>query len=259
MTYLAGIWDARYFWAHLALSDLRSRFRRSFFGLTWAIIQPLGLTLLLSFILSRILKVDMREYAPYVLSGIVAWEFVTATTIGGSLAFVQADAYIRQSTHPLAIYTLRTTLANCAILALASVSLFAWVLVVSPENVNVTWLAVLTFYPLMALMGWGVATFLAYFAVRFRDIPHALTLLLQVLYFVSPIFFEARLFRDSGLGLLIDWNPIYHLLQILRAPVLHGAWPTAENYTFCFICIFALGLLCCLVGRTAERKVIFYL
>ena len=44
--YAAGIWQARYFWTHLALSDLRSRWRRSFFGALWSIIQPLGMTLL---------------------------------------------------------------------------------------------------------------------------------------------------------------------------------------------------------------------
>lgn len=259
MTYLTDIWAARYFWTHLALSDLRSRFRRSFFGVSWAVIQPLGLALLLSFVLSRIFKTDMRDSAPYVLSGIVAWEFITTTLIGGSLAFVQADAYIRQSTHPLAIYTLRTALTNGVVLVLASASLFLWVLLTTPEKIGWSWLAVLAFYPLMVLCGWAAATLLAYFAVRFRDIPHALGLLLQAVYFVSPIFFEARLFRDSGLGALVDRNPIYHFLQLIRAPLLNGSWPTLENYMFCVAFIAFLGMAAWAVGRRSERKVIFYL
>src|SRR5438270_7376015 len=110
MKYFAELWRARYFWTHLSLADLRYRWRRSFFGIFWSIIQPLGMTILLSIVFGRIFNSDVREYAPYILSGMVVWDFVTATAIGGSLAFVQADAYIKQCYHPLAIYTLRTTL-----------------------------------------------------------------------------------------------------------------------------------------------------
>src|SRR5262245_27468486 len=112
VAYLLGIWDARFFWAHLVLSDLRSKWRRSFFGILWTIIQPLCLTLLLSLVFSRIFHSDIGDYAPYILSGIILWDFVTATAVGGSLTFVQADAYIKQHTHPLAIYSLRTALSN---------------------------------------------------------------------------------------------------------------------------------------------------
>jgi lipopolysaccharide transport system permease protein len=108
-------------------------------------------------------------------------------------------------------------------------------------------------------MAWPLATCLAYVAARFRDLPHALGLILQAMYFVSPIYFEAKLFRNGGLGALVDYNPIYHLLEIVRAPLLRGAWPSAENFAYCLGTIAALLLLAWLVGRKAEKKVIFYL
>ena len=102
---------------------------------------------------------------------------------GGSLAFVQADAYIRQTRHPLAIYTLRTALTNLVVFAFASLGLILWVLIAMPENFGWPWLAALMIYPLLLVNGWGVATLLAYFATRFRDIPHALGLILQAIWF----------------------------------------------------------------------------
>ena len=69
--------------------------------------------------------------------------------MGGSLAFVQADAYIKQTRHPLAIYTLRTALANLMILGLASISLIGWVIVVLPENIGLCWLAALLIFPIV--------------------------------------------------------------------------------------------------------------
>lgn len=257
--YLRGIWKSRHFWTHLALSDLRSRWRRSFFGILWTVIQPLGMTLLLAFVFGKIFKTEIREYAPYILSGMLAWEFVTASAIGGSLAFVQADAYIKQCRHPLAIYTLRTVLTNLLVLSLASLSLVGWVLAVMPQHFGWPWLAALSIYPLLALLAWPLATLLAYVATRFRDLPHALGLVLQAMWFVSPIYFEAGIFRGGDLHGLVDYNPIYHLLEVVRAPLLRGHWPSVENYAYCLGAIAALSLSAWLVGRRAEAKVIFYL
>jgi lipopolysaccharide transport system permease protein len=257
--YFTKIWAARFFWIHLSLSDLRSRWRRSFFGVLWTIIQPLGMTLLLSIVFGRIFNTEIKEYAPYILSGMIVWEFFTASAMGGSLAFVQAEPYIKQCHHPLAIYTLRTVLTNLIALGMASMSLIIWVLIVMPQNFGWTWLAALTIFPILVLITWPFITLLAYIATRFRDLPHALSLILQAMWFVSPIYFEAKTFRGGKLHGLVDYNPIYHLLEIVRAPFLQGAWPTFQNYLYCLAPILLFSLLAWSVGRTAEKKVIFYL
>lgn len=259
MSYLVEVWRARYFWSHLALADLRTRWRRSFLGALWSILQPLGMTALLTVVFSRIFAIDMVKYAPYIFSGMITWEYVVGTVNNGSLAFVQADAYIRQARRPLAIYTLRIALTNLAVFALASTGLLLWSLVVLPENFGWAWLASLAIFPVLLAAGWAVATFLAYFATRFRDIPHALGLVMQALWFVSPVYFESDLFRKAGLSALVDWNPIYHVLELLRAPLLRGGWPTAANFAWSAGLALVFGLLAWSVGRRLERKMIFYL
>lgn len=257
--YLTGIWNARYFWVHLSLSDLRYRWRRSFFGALWSIMQPLGMTLLLSVVFGRLFNTNITEYAPFILSGMIFWEFITSTATGGSLAFVQADAYIKQCHHPLAIYTLRTALTNLLVLMMASLGLVAWVLIVMPHTFGWAWLAALLIFPIVALIAWPLATLLAYIATRFRDVPHALALAFQTLWLVSPIYFEPSLFRNGGLHALVDYNPVFHVLEVVRAPLLRGQWPTMTNLAYCLGAILALALLAWLVGRTAEKRVIFYL
>jgi lipopolysaccharide transport system permease protein len=257
--YVLGIYESRHFWTHLAFADLRSKWRRSFLGVAWSVVQPLGMTALLAVVFGKIFHQNIVELAPYILSGMIAWEFFMATLIGGSLAFVQADAYIKQYRHPLAIYTLRTTLTNLMVWMMASLSLIGWVLIVKPQSFGWCWLAAPLVFPFALLMAWPLATCFAYVAARFRDLPHALGLILQAMYFVSPIYFEAKLFRDGGLGALVDYNPIYHLLEIVRAPLLRGEWPTTANFAMCAIAGAVFSALAVLIGRSAERKVIFYL
>ena len=258
-TYFAEVWAARYFWLHLSLSDLRSRWRRSYFGILWTLIQPLGLALLLSLVLSRLFGADILSLSVHILSGLIVWEFIGTTCTGGSLSFVQADAYIKQFRRPLAIYSLRTVLTATLILATASLALLGWALVVMPENLGWSWLAIPTLYPLLVAIAWPLATLLAYAGARFRDLPHAMGLILQGFWFISPVYFEARMFRDGGLSFLVDYNPIYHMLQIVRAPVLDGLWPTPANYLFCIGTAALFGGLVLLVCPKAEPRVIFYL
>lgn len=259
INYSIGIWQSRYFWTHLALADLRSRWRRSFFGALWSIIQPLGMTALLAIVFSKLFNADIMTYAPYILSGIIVWECITACVIGGALSFVQADAYIKQCQHPLAIYTLRTVLTSQIVLALASLALFGWSAIVLPEHFGWSWLAALSIFPVLALILWPLSTLLAYIGARFRDVPHATGLVMQALWFISPVYFEAKMFRQGGLDGLVDYNPIYHLLQLVRAPLLNGAWPTPENYAFPLLTALFFALIAWAVGYKAERKVIFYL
>ncbi|MFT4058196.1 MAG: ABC transporter permease [Legionella sp.] len=196
-SYFNGIWKARYFLIHLALADLRAKWRRSSMGILWSILQPLGMTLLLALVFSRLFHTDIVLYVPYILSGLLTWEFIASSLTGGSLAFVQADAYIKQIKHPLAIYTLRLIVSNLITFTLAACVLWVWAGYVAPYHINCSWLAVLSFFPLIAMITWPLATLLAYFGARFRDIPHAMGLILQASWFVSPVYFETAMFRNK--------------------------------------------------------------
>jgi lipopolysaccharide transport system permease protein len=259
IAYLKGVWVARYFLMHLSLADLRSRWRRSFLGIFWSMLQPLAMTALVAFVFARLLKTDISQLAVHILSGLVVWEFAMATCVGGALSFVQADAYIKQCRQPLAIYTLRTVLTSGIVLLVASVPLFVWAIAVMPQNFGLAWLSILLAYPILAMVAWPICTLMAFLAVRFRDLPYALGLVMQALWFASPVYFEVDLFRAGGLDVLVDWNPIYHLLQLVRAPTIQGTWPTSDNYLFSIGTAVIFSLSAWLVGRKAERTVIFYL
>jgi lipopolysaccharide transport system permease protein len=100
---------------------------------------------------------------------------------------------------------------------------------------------------------------LGYIGARFRDVPHALGLALQALWFISPIYFEPKIFRSGGLDAMVDMNPVYHLLQIVRAPLLDEQWPTLENYGYCLSLVVILTIMALFTGLTAEKRVIYYL
>jgi lipopolysaccharide transport system permease protein len=182
-----------------------------------------------------------------------------ACIVGGSLSFIQADAYIKQMKHPLAIYTLRTIFTSLLVLALASIALIGWSGLALPHNIGIHWFLALSIFPALALILWPLSTLLAYIGAKYRDIPHAMGLIMQALWFISPVYFEEKMFRQGGLDALVDYNPIYHLLQLLRAPLISGKPPDLENYLYPIFTGLVLALVAWLVGRKVEEKIIFYL
>lgn len=217
------------------------------------------MTGLITVVFSKLFNSNITTLAPYILSGTLVWEFIVANVTGGALSFVQADAYIKQYRHPLAIYTLRTVLGSLVVLALASSSLLVWSGVVLTQNVNASWLSLPLAYIIVAMIAWPLSTMLAYIGTRFRDLPHATGLMMQVLWFISPVYFEVKMFRQGGLDFLVDYNPIYHVLQLFRAPLLQGELPQSMNYIYALGTALVFTLTAWLMGRKMERKVIFYL
>ncbi len=126
-----------------------------------------------------------------------------------------------------------------------------------PENFSLSWLAIPTLLPILALIVWPLATIVGYIGARFRDLPNALALVLQAAWFVSPVYFKESMFRQGGLNAFVDYNPIYHVMQILRAPVLYGEWPTATNYIWCLGVSLLLTCVAVAVGMRAEKRAIF--
>src|SRR5437773_2622776 len=110
LKYLASIWACRYFWLSLVKNDLQLRYRRSFLGIGWSLLQPLATTVVTCAVFHAIFHMNVRDHGLFILSGLACWSYFTSVTIQGCQSYVQAVSYIRQQPMPMGIYALRTTL-----------------------------------------------------------------------------------------------------------------------------------------------------
>src|SRR5207248_1480297 len=111
--YLLRIWKCRFFWLSLVRNDLRARYRRSILGIGWSLIRPVVLTVVMCLVFHRLFhRPDTWSYAPYLLSGLVAWDYLVTATKQGCHCFFQGEAYIRQQPTPIAIFPLRIALGE---------------------------------------------------------------------------------------------------------------------------------------------------
>ena len=257
--YLKNVWAIRYFWMHLALADISIKYRRSTLGLAWALIQPLSLTLLFTFVMGSFFKIPMKNYAPFIFSGMILWEFLVSSAMSGCTAFVNAEGYIKQFSHPLLIYTLRCVIPCMVNLLCAFLGLVIWILFWKPANFGTSELVLLIAFPLLFLFTWPITTIFAFIAVKFRDFSQLVTISLQAIYYVSPIMFLPQMFYSAHMGYLIDYNPLYHLFNLFRMPLLEGVLPSLNDIGTVFLSILVLWASAGLLIKRNEKKIIFYL
>ena len=244
----------------MAIYDLKQKYRGSFLGALWGLLLPFGMACLLSLVLSSIFNQDATEYLPYVFSGIVIWEFITTIASGGCHVFRFSQYYIRQNNLPSIVYTLRYTIAALINFLLGLVALLSWILITNFEILGVEWLILPLSALALFLVMWPLATMNAYISTWLNDYAQLMTLVMQVLFFVSPVFLKPEVFLKSqyNLGFLVNANPVYHALELFRAPLLRGDLPTIENWLFTLGFAAIVWIITLFIVSRSEKNLIFY-
>jgi len=218
--YIKAIIAIRHFWFHLALADIRTKYRRSYLGILWAILQPLFMTLLLSFVMGKIFKVSIPDYIPYILSGIIIWEFIVSSLVAGCSSFINSEPYIKQYTHPIVIYPLRVLAGNAITFSLILFVLMGLVAVAHPGRIIFMPEILFLSLPILIFFVYPLIIITAFIGVIFRGFQQLIVLLLQAMWYVSPIFFKPEIFYNAHTGFLLEYNPIYNVIHMFRAPLL---------------------------------------
>jgi lipopolysaccharide transport system permease protein len=259
--YLRSVWDCRFFWLSLVRMDLRSRYRGSVLGMGWSLLNPIFMSTILCVAFCTIFKQNPLDFGLYLLAGLTVWNFVRDSIQQGCLSFFQAEGYIRQFPAPMAIYPLRTVLANT----------FHFLMGVLPVLVLAAWrnglpsphvllLAVVPGVLLLMALGWAVAALVGMTNVHFRDTRHITDIAMQVLFYLTPVMYPADFMRDRYLGHLMEaYNPLMPFLRLVRDSILNNRMPPASAYAVACLVVAAAGSAAAAALWNEERKLIFHL
>jgi lipopolysaccharide transport system permease protein len=260
--YFSRIWRLRYFWMSLVRIDLKSRYRRSMIGVGWSLLHPILMTIVLCTVFGRLLhQGDIKTYAPFLLSGLVFWHFITTAMGQGCHCFFLGESYIRQHPAPMAIYPLRTTLGAGIHfgIGMALVMLITWG-VNGFGNLPYLLSLVPTFI-LIFIFGWSLAILMGVLNVLFQDCQHLIEVLLQVLFYVTPIMYDpSTMIKNADMvWYMKNMNPLAVMLDLLREPLLYGHLPSVQTYALGIAAAGLAGGAAALTLAKIEKRMIFYL
>jgi ABC-2 type transport system permease protein/lipopolysaccharide transport system permease protein len=230
-------------WSTLAWNDIKLRYRRTTLGPLW-ITLGLGATVLsVGILYGALFGNDLTEYLPYFSVGLVTWTFLATAINEGCTVFLGAAALIRAIPVPLVVHVYRMLARQLLVWAhnfLLVVGL--WLVFRWPLDANV--LLVLPGLALNVIAALGLALFLGIVAARFRDVQLIVSMLLQLVFLMTPIMWQSKSLKGSATSYVSDFNPVYHLIEIIRQPLLNQA-PTSASWAIASVVAagsFALGM-----------------
>jgi ABC-2 type transport system permease protein/lipopolysaccharide transport system permease protein len=167
--------------------------------------------------------------------------------LDGTRAFVEAEGMIHQLAAPLSMHIYAVLWSNLIILAH---NIVIYVVVLLWFHIVPGWIAVLSIpgIVLVLLNGLWMGLLFGLLSARFRDIPQIIASLVQVVFFVTPIIWQPEMLK--GRTMILDWNPFYHLVEIVRSPLL-GEPPSTES------CGAVLVILACGWGVTLAFYTVY--
>ena len=216
--------QARYLWGLLGWQDIRRRYRRSVLGPFWLTISMGMLVAMLGTLYGTLLKVEIAVYVPFLALGFIVWTLISGLITDGCTVFISADGIIKQTNLPLSVHVYRRVWCNILIFFHNAV-IFVVVAALFAIWPGWTGLLALPGLVLLCLNGIWVGLLLGIVSARFRDVPPIVASLVRILFFVTPIIWMPELMpgRAQMLALVLDFNPLFHLVSLVRAPLLGQA------------------------------------
>ena len=211
---------ASYLWGLLGWQDIRRRYRRSLLGPFWLTISMGVLVAALSTLYSALLKVEITDYAPFLVLGFVVWTLLSSLITDGCATFTGAENIIKQVDLPLSVHVYRMVWRNLIIFC-HNILIFVVVAVIFSVWPGWTALLALPGLALLCLSGVWAGLLFGLMSARFRDVPPIVASIVRIAFFVTPIIWMPELL--PGRAVLLDFNPFYHFLELVRAPLLGQA------------------------------------
>lgn len=213
---LQELWDARELLFFLALRDVKSRYKQAFFGVGWAILQPVAGAAILVFVFQRLAGVS-SAYAPYpvfALIGFSIWTYFSSTLAGEIESLVGNASLVTKVYFPRLVAPLAALLPNLIGLALSlGLVVVAMAGFGLAPRVNLLSLPLCVLSLVVAALGPGLL--LATLNVRYRDVGSLFAPLIQLWFFASPVAYPVSLISGRW-----QWvyavNPLVGVLEGFR-------------------------------------------
>lgn len=207
----------------LVARDMKIRYKRSFLGFAWSMLNPLAQLLVLGFVFHTVLPLNIPNYTAFLFIGLLVWSWFQSALLLATGAIVDNAELIRRPAFPstiLPVVSVTTHLVHF-LLALPILLIF-----LAASGAPLT--AALFMLPVVIALQYaftlGIAYLVAKLYVSFRDTQYLLGIVLLLGFYLSPVFYSVDLI-PAQYQMIYQLNPMMHLLGAYRDILLYGILP----------------------------------
>lgn len=247
-------WDL---WGRLGFLEVKRRYRRTIIGPFWSALT-LGIFIAtMGTVGIGLWRQDVATYLPYLTTGMLAWLMIsTMLTEAGNL-FIGGSHLFRQVRFDYSILAYALVWRNLIVFMHNLVIYFVVILVFAPHIVRPSILLVFPGLFLVLINGIWIALLLGMLCLRFRDVQQLIMSVIQISMLVTPIFWPASMLEGSKRKIFVEFNPLFHFVDVVRAPLI-GQVPSSFSYLM--VCsITVVGWIATyLIFSTFRKRIAFW-
>ncbi len=232
------------------------KYRRSYFGYLWGLMNPVFMITSTAFIFSSILHKNFSEYIFYVYAGMIPWLFISQTIFSSSNVYISYESLIRKVRINLVILPM----ANLLVVlfdSLITCLLYLMLSAIKNGQLNFSLIQLIPAYLIIVIFCSGCALIFSVLTVYFRDLQWLIQMGMQTLFFLTPVLYRPDTLTGAA-KFIVELNPITPLIQIFSNIL---GLKSVEPYIWLsgFIVAFIVFLIGLGVYNLNKRKIIFRL
>ena len=242
-------------WKALSLRSLRAMNRRAKLGFLWVIMSATVFVVAVSLVYSLVFNIDVDVLLPYIATGYITWALIMSALTSMPILFTTYAAYITQKNLPLTVYVTANAFEKMVVFIAQSLVILVTCCIFK-TGVSLALLILPISLTLIFLTAIGASFFIGVAAVRYRDLGQVVNSSLLIIFLLTPIIWKPEF--SGKRALIVELNPIYHFIHIIRAPILEHEIPLMSLLVTSGICLsfFLLGFV---VMAAYRHRIVFWL
>ncbi|MBQ6840343.1 MAG: ABC transporter permease [Oscillospiraceae bacterium] len=254
---MSEFWRYRDLLKLLVSKNIKLKYRRSWLGYVWSILNPLLIMIVMTVVFSSMFKRNIENFPVYLFCGQLLFNYMNNSTTQAIFSINNSAALLKKTYVPKYMFTLARITSGLVDLLF---SLGALVLVLIATQSRVTWYALLFPFVLLQLYVFcvGLGLFLAQANVFFKDTQFIYSAFTTAWLYLTPIFYPLEALPEGIQWCISHLNPMYFFIGQFRALVYSGTMP--ETYLIISGCVAAVAML--LLGmwsfmRSKDRFILY--
>jgi ABC-type polysaccharide/polyol phosphate export permease len=254
---LDDLWRFKFALVSFIVNKLRKRYQRSLLGFGWSLLNPFLTMCVLTAVFSLLFSAPPKTYALYVISGLLPWTFMRDSIALAGNSIVEGEMFHKKANIPKIFFPLISVSTEGInfVLSIASFLILGLILGIPIAKTIFLFPAL---FALTFVLAFGAALLCSVATVYFRDLTHIINVVLNALFYFTPIIYSLDQIPDNFRHLFL-LNPFYYPVMLYRNIIYDGTLPRASD----FLITMAIAAGCLLSGlllvKWRDRDLIFRL
>lgn len=221
--YIKSIYDYRNLIISLTKKEIKIKYKSALLGWLWSLLNPLLLMIVLSFVFTFIMKIQIEDYPVFLLSALLPWFFLSFSLTAAVTSIVDNASLIKKAYFPYEVIPLSIVAANLFNLIISQLLLFVFLLYygIFPSW---SWIYLPLIILLQSIFVAGVCLAAAALHTLYRDVKYIVELIMLVWFYATPIFYPMS-YVPENMRLFFYLNPLSVFINAYRDILLYAKVP----------------------------------